>query len=275
MKDSTPFMSLNYYQLLQIASDADKTEIRRAYRQLARQYHPDVNGAESAKERFQEVTKAYETLSDTDARKKYDALIMTQSILDPTMFVQADMPILKLSLSLTMEQAYIGGKYTLRSIVSSTKHPCTRCKGKGVYIDTSSGFPSTTKCACQEPKEIKVKVDVPPKIKPETILSGTTRFKIPYKDIQVHITVQANPNFVYDGDIFYTLPINVFELMTGSQVVIPTFAGKESITIPPMTQPEEILVLEEITPIKIKFAPYLPKLSKEQIKTLDTITYSN
>ena len=64
----------DYYQLLGIDRSAGAEDIKRAYRRLARQHHPDVNGndPESA-ERFKEISKAYSVLSDPDKRQRYDA----------------------------------------------------------------------------------------------------------------------------------------------------------------------------------------------------------
>ncbi len=64
----------DYYQLLGVSRDATQEEIKRAYRRLARQHHPDVNsGDTAAEERFKEVSKAYSVLSDPDKRQRYDA----------------------------------------------------------------------------------------------------------------------------------------------------------------------------------------------------------
>lgn len=62
----------DYYQVLGVSRDASEEEIRRAYRQLARQYHPDLNPDPQAAEKMKEINEAYEVLSDPEKRARYD-----------------------------------------------------------------------------------------------------------------------------------------------------------------------------------------------------------
>jgi curved DNA-binding protein len=62
----------DYYQILGVPRHADESEIKKAYRKLARKYHPDVNQAADSEEKFKQVNEAYEVLKDADKRQAYD-----------------------------------------------------------------------------------------------------------------------------------------------------------------------------------------------------------
>src|SRR3972149_3098316 len=64
----------DYYQIRGVDRSVDAEAIKRAYRRLARKYHPDVNKGKGAAERFKEINEAYEVLSDPEKRKRYDML---------------------------------------------------------------------------------------------------------------------------------------------------------------------------------------------------------
>ena len=64
----------DYYKVLGVARDADTDHIKKAYRKLARQNHPDMTKASGGEDRFKEAAEAYATLKDAEKRKAYDEL---------------------------------------------------------------------------------------------------------------------------------------------------------------------------------------------------------
>ncbi|MGN6588008.1 MAG: molecular chaperone DnaJ [Solirubrobacterales bacterium] len=66
-------MPRDYYEVLGVSRDASETEIKKAFRRLARELHPDVNQKPDAEDRFKEAAEAYEVLSDAERRRTYDA----------------------------------------------------------------------------------------------------------------------------------------------------------------------------------------------------------
>ncbi len=65
----------NYYQILEISEQASADEIKKAYRRLAKIYHPDLNSNEGAQEKFIEIEEAYTCLSNSSSRRIYDRLL--------------------------------------------------------------------------------------------------------------------------------------------------------------------------------------------------------
>ncbi len=65
-------MARDYYEMLGVSRESSKEDIKRAYRRLARKYHPDVNKEPGAEEQFKEINRAYEVLSDSELKARYD-----------------------------------------------------------------------------------------------------------------------------------------------------------------------------------------------------------
>ncbi|MGL4357366.1 MAG: DnaJ domain-containing protein [Cetobacterium sp.] len=62
----------DYYKILKIEYNATQEEIKKAYKKLAKEFHPDLNKSADAEDRFKEISKAYEILSDNEKKEKYD-----------------------------------------------------------------------------------------------------------------------------------------------------------------------------------------------------------
>ena len=65
---------MNYYDILEVEEDADSESIKKAYKRLAKKYHPDLNpnNVEHYEEKFKQINEAYHVLIDDDERRKYD-----------------------------------------------------------------------------------------------------------------------------------------------------------------------------------------------------------
>ncbi len=76
-------MSETHYQTLQISTQASAAEIKHSYRQLAKKFHPDVNGGKANADRIVKINAAYEVLSDEHKRREYDYLLQPPAVAVP------------------------------------------------------------------------------------------------------------------------------------------------------------------------------------------------
>jgi molecular chaperone DnaJ len=167
----------DYYEVLSVARTASDDEIKKAYRRLALQYHPDRNKAPDAVERFKEVTEAYQVLSDAEKRNLYDRYGHQAferggaATVDFSNFVGLNIEDLfesffgtpgtrgarqrvqrghdlRYDLTLTLEEAVFG---TTREITVNKHVTCSRCSGNGMEPGTQP-----TRCPrCEGSGEIR------------------------------------------------------------------------------------------------------------------------
>jgi len=138
---------MNYYEILGVSKEANSEDIKKAYRKLAIQHHPDKGGDEN---KFKEIAVAYETLSDENKRREYDYRLENPNVgqfggnpfgggsvddLFAQMFSrmnpnqkQRKTPDKVLDVELTVLESYNG---TVKEIIYTKKIPCNTCSGKG------------------------------------------------------------------------------------------------------------------------------------------------
>jgi len=145
----------DYYRILGVKREASPEEIKKAYRRLARKYHPDRNPDPAAHEIFREVNEAYYILSDAQRRREYDRLLRSgdekgfrdfleyiHDLVDNLIRERKRKPRrgqdIRLKLMLTLEEAAFGAE---KEISYERWADCPQCEGRGVV-----GIPDTVEC---------------------------------------------------------------------------------------------------------------------------------
>lgn len=236
----------DYYKVLGVARDAGADEIKKAYRRLARKYHPDVSKEAEAEEHFKDVNEAYEVLGDAKRRAAYDQLgayHSGQEFRPPPDwgarfgrggFSQADFG--GMDLGDLFSQMF--GMDTRRSGFASGM------RGRDIEIvlklnleEAYAGVEKELQLASpgQAPRSVKVRI-------PAGVLPGK-RLKVPGKgeasmhgergDLFLKLDIQSHPLFELDGkDILLDLPVAPWEAALGANVTVPTLSGNVRLRVP-------------------------------------------
>lgn len=214
-------MQRDYYRLLGVDRSANEGDIKRAYRKLARELHPDVTGDDPrATERFKEITVAYETLSDQQRRRSYD------------MFGTKDAPPpqgINLDLDSLLDQVFPNRKKKPRPEPGIDLEKSLQV----TFIESFTG--------CTKPLE-RIKVVVPAGVDDGTRLrlkgQGSKGFDGgPDGDLYVVIRVADDDRFRRDGpDVLVDVPVPLKTVLLGGVVDIPLPDGSARMTVPATTQ---------------------------------------
>ncbi len=254
----------DYYSVLGISKTATKAEIKKAYRNLAKKYHPDkTNGNSVLEEKFKEISEAYEVLSHDENRKKYDELGANwknqqqaggsggfdysqyyantggqgghQSFEgDPEMFSEFFNNIFGGGYSRSggrRQTARKGQNYMaeMDMTLEEAYHGGTRIlnvNGKKLRIKTKPGTKDSQKIKLSD--------------KGSPGLNGG-----PSGDLYITISIHPNPDFKRKGDNLYAdLPLDLYTAVLGGKVEIPTLNGNVHMTIPKGTQGGKTLRLK-------------------------------
>ncbi len=317
-------MARDYYEILGVPRGADKEEIKQSYRRLARLYHPDVNKEPGAEERFKEINRAYEVLSEPELRQRYDrfgeagisssgAAPGYQDVGDiggfaadifETIFSnfaggqtgaagrRRDTPTrgsdLRFDLRLDFRDAVFGGE---REITIKHLETCNICNGSGAKPGTKSqtcsvcegdgqvrraartpfgnftqvgvcprcegsGQVIRDKCeGCggsgQKEETKKLKISIPAGVDNGTRLrisgEGDAGKKSgPSGDLYVYLYVNSDPKFHREGvDILSQERISYLQAIFGGPIQVTTVDGPVELIVPPGTQPNTVLTLEQ------------------------------
>lgn len=236
----------DYYESLGLERGASEEEIKKAYRRLARQYHPDISKEEGAEARFKEISEAYQTLSDPQKRQAYDDLGRHrpgEEFRPPpewdTRFWQGQ-PHQEVDLSDLFEQ--MGFRSSQRQSRSSgADFPLRGHDVEAVAQLSLDEVCHGTQVTLERPGgTVRIRV-------PKGVVDGE-RLRIPGRggpgigggpagDVYLHIELLPHPLFRPVGhDLYLELPLSPWEAVLGAQIEIPTLDGRVQVTVKPGSQ---------------------------------------
>ena len=251
----------DYYDVLGVKKGASDNDIKKAYRKLARKYHPDVNPKDKAAEaKFKEISEAYDVLGDKEKRKKYDHLghQAFSSGFDPSGayahygpgfrgFNTAD-PFARSGFN-SFEDIFgeIFGKRRQQARSREMR------KGEDIQhtleIDFVSAVKGTTRVIDLNSERVSVKIPMGVKEGSKIRLAGKGkpgRYGGPSGDLYIVIKVLPHPHFQRKGDdIYLEVPITIYEAVSGGMIDVPTIDGKTTMRLPAGTQSGQKFRLKE------------------------------
>ncbi|MBW6394361.1 MAG: DnaJ C-terminal domain-containing protein [Thermus sp.] len=224
----------DYYAILGVPRNATQEEIKRAYKRLARQYHPDVNKSPEAEERFKEINEAYAVLSDPEKRKVYDTYGTTTPPPPPPPggydFSGFDVEDFSDFFQELFGSGLFGGMGRRRPR-----------KGR----DLRAELPLTLEEAFRGGEKVvevggrRVSVRIPPGVQEGSLirLAGLGGPGEPPGDLLLSVHLLPHPVFRLEGqDLYATLDVPAPIAVVGGKVRAPTLEGPVEVTIPPRTQ---------------------------------------
>jgi molecular chaperone DnaJ len=246
------WLEKDYYATLGVSKTASGKEIKKAFRKLAREFHPDNNPDDAVSEaRFKEINEAYDTLADDDERKEYDhAREMGYFVGDPgghQQYVRVE--------DIFGGQAAAGGRGGFQDLLGGLgdlfgqgggrQYQPRPAAGRNLQADLSLTFhealSGATKSISVDGRKVKVKV-------PMGIADGT-KVRLagkgepgsaggPAGDLFVRVHVAEHPIFERAGkcDLKLDVPVTFAEAALGAVVEVPTLDGTTKIRVPGGTQ---------------------------------------
>ena len=252
----------DYYQVLGISKDASAEEIKKAYRQLARKYHPDLNpGDEKAEARFKEINEAQEILSDPEKRAKYDRY--------GQYWQKAGQGTPPPGSTGTRVNVDVGGsdfsQYgNFEDFINDILGRTASSQGKsysyqtspggfggfadgyndmpaqdseaGIVLTFSEAFDGTQKQFRIGNETVKVRIPAGAKAGSRLRIKGKGQpspFSGQRGDLYLNIELQPHPFFKFKGDnLIAEIPITPEEAVLGTDIVVPTPDGKVTMKVP-------------------------------------------
>ncbi|HEY9900017.1 MAG TPA: J domain-containing protein [Pantanalinema sp.] len=231
----------DYYEVLGVPSNAPDDAIKKAYRKLARQYHPDrVQGAgkEAAEARFKEISAAYDTLGDPEKRKSYDQLRQFGPGFQPGAQQGPFGRSSRRTGSPFGGQGGMGGGFAAGGFEdildamfggASARAPASEPVEVPVHVTLEEALSGTSREVSnpRTGKQLRVKI-------PAGVDTGS---KVRAGDVLVEVTLKPHALFERTGDdLRLDLPVTFWEAIDGAEIEVPTLDGAIKMKIPARTQ---------------------------------------
>jgi len=263
----------DYYKTLGVAKNATTEEIKKAYRKLAREYHPDVNKKAGAEKRFKEINEANEVLSDPDKRKRYDTIgpdfaryaspgnggtpgnfRWTYNTGSPggAEFAGDAGAFSDFFRTLFGDDGGVSGTFTPEDLFGrgATRGRARRAAaGHDLEHEVEISLPEAYKGVEQQleirdenGKTRRLTVKIPSGVRDGQRIrlagqGGHGTNGGPAGDLYLRVKVKPHPLYQRDGDdLRMDLPVSLHEALLGAEVTVPTMKGRVSLRIPPETQ---------------------------------------
>ena len=227
----------DYYEILGVKRSADGDEIKRAYRKLARKFHPDVSKEKNAEEKFKEVQEAYEVLRDADKRSAYDQLGRDfrngQQFRPPPDWSQrfgqgggqrfSDLNGFSDFFSSLFGGGGMGG--------ASMGHQDADAGPLDVTVEEAFAGTKRRITLNEQGRQRQVDVQIP-----AGVIEGQS-LRIPGIDGRASLIfkVRLRPHHLYEitaKDVHIELPLAPWEAALGAKVAVPTLGGRVELTVP-------------------------------------------
>ncbi|KHD07672.1 cytochrome C biogenesis protein [Candidatus Thiomargarita nelsonii] len=215
----------DFYKTLGVSRDATQDEIKRAYRKLARKYHPDVSKESNAEQRFKEVGEAYQVLSDSEKRAAYDQLgtgwQAGQEFRPPPGWNAGGA---QFDFSDFFDNIF-GGHSTQQRPFETTEHSTK------IAISLEEAYQGTSRIVAERGRmgrKLNVKI-------PKGVIQGQKIRLSTGMGRDLYMEIEFQPHRLYRAekrDIYLTLPITPWEAALGCTVAVPTLGGKVTMKIP-------------------------------------------
>jgi curved DNA-binding protein len=249
----------DYYKILGVERSASSEEIKRVYRKLAMKYHPDRNpGDKAAEDKFKEINEAYEVLSDSKKRSRYDQLGESYTRWQsgggaPGGFnweewISRAQPGGRRAATGGYEDLFGGFSDFFGAIfggmpVTNTARraaPRTPAYEQPVTISFDESFHGAQRILQMDNRRIEVKIPAGAQTGTKIRVAGVAQGA----DLYLVLEVQPDPRFERrEYDLYTDVTLDLYTAVLGGQVNVPTPAGPVVLTIPPGVQPGQSIRL--------------------------------